>query len=147
MTHDRAEALYRPDLEAALLGAVLAFPERTLHDVLGTGLRPDDFYVPRFRRAWAAICALEEDGEPVDLFTVDARLSDRTTIAEAVYEQAQVMPSHAPAWASQIGRLASARALLERLDVARAAVEIGDVDTAFAVLAAACSAADRRTPA
>lgn len=61
------------EAEQALVGALLAFPNRA-DDVVGV-LRPEDFYAPRLGAAFALLLDMRQRGEVVDEVTVFERLS------------------------------------------------------------------------
>lgn len=119
---------YDEGTEAALIGAVVLLPDWVLDDVVATGLRPEHFYVPRYRAAWEAVLMLLDEGEPVDIRTVNARLENKRTVPGAVEEAAVSTMSHAPAWAKVIISDSRARAAQRLLGPALRAAGVGDVD-------------------
>ncbi|GIM45857.1 replicative DNA helicase [Collibacillus ludicampi] len=68
------------EAEQAVLGAILIDP-----DVLTTVtevLQPEDFYRTSHQRIFSAMCAIGDQGEPVDLVTVTAYLQDNNQLEE-----------------------------------------------------------------
>lgn len=121
-------APHNENTEASVIGAVLTWPDRLLGPVLATGLEAEDFYVPRFRRAWEAIVATIDAGQPIDEHTVDARLGERRTLADAIYAAGTSLPDHAPAWATTIRNHRRARQMVPIVETMVTAVRAGDVD-------------------
>jgi replicative DNA helicase len=66
---------YSEESERAALAAVLLDP-RLLPTVAGR-LKPDDFYVDRHRRLYGAMLELQDEGAPIDLRTLQAKLEQR----------------------------------------------------------------------
>jgi replicative DNA helicase len=66
---------YSEESERAALAAVLLDP-RLLPTVAGR-LRAEDFYVDRHRRLYGAMLVLQEEGSPIDLRTLQAKLEQR----------------------------------------------------------------------
>jgi replicative DNA helicase len=58
------------DAERSVLGAVLLTPSWLSATVLDVGLTGEDFYRPWHGHVFAAMCALEQAGEPIDHLTV-----------------------------------------------------------------------------
>lgn len=125
---------YSEPTEAALIGAAVTFPDRVLEAVIATELQPAHFYVPRFGRAWEAVCAVHGAGEPVDALTVGAKLGDEQTIKDAICESSTTMPSNAPAWAVVVINRARARAAIPPLEAALRAARAGDIDALFELI-------------
>jgi replicative DNA helicase len=77
------EALPPHSLEAetAILGAVML--ENTVFEQVAESLRGDEFYFEKHRRIYEAMAAAYDDGEPIDLVTLAARLRSAGTLDEA----------------------------------------------------------------
>ena len=133
---------HAPQTELALVGAVCTFPDRVLAEVLATGIEPAHFYTPATRRAWEAVLEQHQTGEPVDVHTVDARLGERSTIADAVVALGGAMPTHASAWARVIIDHAHARAMLPPLRAALHAAQDGRTDAVYELLNAVLDAGE-----
>jgi replicative DNA helicase len=67
--------------ERAVLAAVLLDP-RLLPTVAGR-LKPEDFFVDRHRRLYGAMLELQDEGAPIDLRTLQARLEQRAELDHA----------------------------------------------------------------
>ncbi len=67
--------------ERAVLAAVLLDP-RMLPTVAGR-LKPEDFFVDRHRRLYAVMLELQDEGSPIDLRTLQARLEQRAELEQA----------------------------------------------------------------
>lgn len=68
--------------EASAIGAVLL--DNTMFDaVVGAGVEFNDFYSPKHRHIWDAICRLHSDREPIDSVTVATELQGKG-ILEAI---------------------------------------------------------------
>ena len=133
---------HAPETELALIGALVVFADRTLDEVLATGITPEHFYCPAPRRAFEAVLAQHEAGEPVDEHTVAARLGERSTVAEAVCATGGAMPAHAPAWARLIIDHAKCRAMLPPLRAAIRAAQNGDAVAVFELMNATLDAGE-----
>lgn len=65
-----------PDAEEGLLGCILADAERTLDLCASQGIRPECFYSPARRWIYQVAVEMHEQGQPVDLLTMSARLRE-----------------------------------------------------------------------
>ncbi|MBA2637107.1 MAG: replicative DNA helicase [Solirubrobacterales bacterium] len=106
------------EAELSVLGAIL-LSERALYAlVIEEGLRPDHFYRERHAAVYAAMLALYNDNEPVDVLTVTERLRVGGRL-EAIGGDATVdaLTGSVPAAANarQYARIVIERALLRRL--------------------------------
>ena len=84
-TQTKDPSLYRLppqsiEAEEALLSSVL-IDNSTLYDILDI-LIPDDFYKPSHQKIFAAVVALNEQNEPVDLVTLATLLKERGLLKE-----------------------------------------------------------------
>src|SRR4051794_1238684 len=74
------------DAEKSLIGGVLLDPEAPLRELAET-CSAADFYRDGHRKIWAAVLALEEDGEPLDRVSVVERLRERGDLEAAGGEE------------------------------------------------------------
>jgi replicative DNA helicase len=61
------------DAEASILGGILLNPKEALTRVMDH-LTPEDFYSPAHHEVYDAILRLEEEGQPIDIITLEAQL-------------------------------------------------------------------------
>ncbi|HXW58088.1 MAG TPA: DnaB-like helicase N-terminal domain-containing protein, partial [Solirubrobacteraceae bacterium] len=117
----RAGAIAPPhnlDAEQSVLGAIL-LSDRSLYAlVIEEGLRPEDFYREHHGTIYAAMLALYNDSEPVDVLTVTDRLRQTGTLQQiggpaAVDELTGLVP--AAGHARRYAQIVRENALLRRL--------------------------------
>lgn len=70
------------DAETCVLGSIFREP-MAVHEVIASGLRPEDFYHLRHQTIYAAVLDLYADGETPDVVTVNAKLVTQGRQAEA----------------------------------------------------------------
>lgn len=70
-----------PDIEAALLGAVLTDPN-VLKEPQLSGLKSKSFFIGRHRLVWGAMMRLQKSGRAIDVLTVASDLKKRGKLAE-----------------------------------------------------------------
>jgi replicative DNA helicase len=80
---------YDLNAEYAVLGGVM-LTNAALADVIERGVVAEDFYLPQHRAIFETMIALDEEGKPIDLLSVPARLASRdlegsrgTTVSDA----------------------------------------------------------------
>lgn len=147
----------RCDLEAerAVLGAVLIDPAR-LAEVRST-VQPEAFYSPAHARVFAAMCAVADRGEPIDVVTLAAELraGDRLNAIGGMQflgDLAECTPTtaHVVAHARLVAEHHQARAVVLALREQLAAIERGEsIDGVRSGLAGAlelCVSATSRGP-
>ncbi|NLF00906.1 MAG: replicative DNA helicase [Anaerolineales bacterium] len=126
------DALCNVDAERAVLGAMLIDPDAVL--TVSERLKPEDFYTQVHRMTYAAILALAQGGQPVDVITLSDELARRhpdRDLAAWTYEITGLIgevPSalHAETYAEQVRDLALRRKVL---DAASAAAKLAhDLD-------------------
>lgn len=104
------------EAEKATLGALMLKPE-SMHDVADT-LAPDDFYVEKHRRIYAAILELFAKAEPIDLLSVSTKLKENQyleTIGGNTYLSDLVNNTPAAANALHYAGLVHKSAMLRKL--------------------------------
>ncbi|MEE9386601.1 MAG: replicative DNA helicase [Nannocystaceae bacterium] len=67
---------HQAEAESAVLGGVLLRGREALIDVSDL-LGPEDFYVPAHQAVFQSMVALDQEGEPIDVITLEARLKSR----------------------------------------------------------------------
>lgn len=102
-----ADNTHAPELERSVIGAVFLEPS-SYYKVHGT-LTPDDFYDPRYRAIYKAICEAVDDGHAIDILAVNDRLKrlggidaeylidilDSTPTSAAIRTHANIIKDHA----------------------------------------------------
>jgi replicative DNA helicase len=107
---------YNHEAEQAVLGAILIEPSVLIS--VNERLRPEDFYRQAHQRLFQVMNELAEKGEPVDLVTLTAELSDRKLLEEVggvpyLNELAGVVPTAANA--EYYAKIVEEKAILRRL--------------------------------
>ena len=126
-----------PDLETALLGALLTKP--ALYDGVAHLIGPDDFIAPAHQRIYAAIRTLAERGEPATPGTLKLHFDRDETLSAIggarylVELAAAALNLHdAPHFARAIRDLAERRRAIDLLQEAVADLYAADIDTSAA---------------
>ncbi|HTR89012.1 MAG TPA: replicative DNA helicase [Solirubrobacteraceae bacterium] len=106
------------EAEQSVLGAILLSDRALYALVIEEGLRPEDFYREKHGAIYAAMLALYQESEPVDVLTVTDRLRARGKLEEvggqaAVDELTGVVP--AAGHARRYAQIVRENALLRRL--------------------------------
>lgn len=124
------------DLERVALGACVLDPAK----LLDSQLLEADFWHDDHREVWRALLGLHADGEPVNTYSLRARLLDRNRLAQAGGEDLilgltdGILPAALPL--ERLKRLTRLRRLETALRSAQLAVAQGDEATALAELEA-----------
>ncbi len=69
-------------MEQSLLGALLIYPN-VMSDCQDYDLQPDEFYLPGHQRIFQSMTEITDRGEPLDIYTLTARLSAKEEIDAA----------------------------------------------------------------
>ena len=132
-----------------MIGAVLLDNSRlaVVRGIVGA----DDFHDPRHATVWESVCALADEGEPVDVVTLARHLRERSKLnsvggAQFLGELTDSIPTlaHVESHAGIVAQLAGVRAMLAATKGAEEAIRHGEPTRAADLLRAAVVAVDDR---